>query len=146
MRPTEKDAPAPFLNTKIDERHAALSPDGRWLTYQSNASGQQEVYIRPFPAKEPLHPVSRGGGQYSAWSGDGKELFFLSPDGALMSSRSDTASGFAANVPQRLFATPIRPGNNRPYAVADNGKRFLIPIPANPPLRVILDWRAARRQ
>ncbi len=61
-----------------------------------------------------------------------------------MVSSSDTVPGFVAAVPQRLFGTPIRGVNNHPYAVAGDG-RFLIPIPTNPPLRVILNSLATRR-
>ena len=138
--------PTPFMRSKTEEGHPAFSPDGRWVAYHSNASGRLEVYVRPFPQVEPVHPVSRSGGAYPHWSDDGKELFFVSPDGSMMVSSSDTVPGFVAAVPQRLFATPMRsrPGNNHPYAVAGDG-RFLIPIPTNPPLRVILNWLATRR-
>ena len=136
--------PMPFIRSKMEERHPAFSPDGRWVAYHSNASGRLEVYVRPFPQVEPVYPVSRSGGAYPHWSDDGKELFFVSPDGSMMVSSSDTVPGFVAVVPQRLFATPIRGGNNHPYAVAGDG-RFLIPIPTNPPLRVILNGPATRR-
>jgi hypothetical protein len=142
---TGEPTSASFLGTKADEIHAVFSRDGRWIAYQSNASGQSEIYVRPYPGGEPMHPVSRTGGMYPGWSGDGTELFFLSPDGSMMVSRSETVAGFAAAVPQRLFGTPIRTGNNHPYAVTGDGRRFLIPIATNPPLRVILDWRAMRR-
>jgi Tol biopolymer transport system component len=134
--------PRLFLDTKYLEVNGTLSSDGHWIAHQSNESGRDEVYVRPFPAKEPLHIISREGGMYPAWRRDGKELFFLAPDGTMMVARFDPKTGPVADAPQKLFATPLRSGNNRPYAVSADGQRFLIPLPLDDPPRLILDWRA----
>jgi eukaryotic-like serine/threonine-protein kinase len=133
-----------FTNTKGNERNGAFSTDGRWVAYQSDATGLNEVYVRPFPNKDPELPISREGGQFPRWREDGKELFFVSPDGTMMAARIDTTGGFSAGAPQPLFPTQLEAGSNRPYAVAKDGGRFLIPLPINPnpPLRVVMDWRA----
>ena len=136
--------PTVFLNTKHDESAAAFSPDGGWIAYQSNASGGLEVYVRPFPAREPFFKISRNGGGSPRWSGDGKELFFLSPDGSMMAARFDPTTGLAAGVPERLFPTQQRPGANRRSAVARDG-RFLIRIAAQHPLQRRLVWAGLRR-
>ena len=134
--------PTPFLATKYSETSGTLSPDGGWMAYQSNASGQHEVYVRPFPSKEPPHQVSREGGTQPAWRGDGKELFFLAPDRTMMAARFDPGTGRVdAAGPQKLFATWLYPGNSHPYAVSADGQRFLVPVPLDDSPRLVLDWR-----
>ena len=98
--------------------------------------------VRPFPNKDPARTISRDGGMYPRWRGDGKELFFLSPDGMMMAAGFDATIGLPTAVPQRLFSTQIGVGNNRPYAVDKNGERFLVPIGADPRVVVVMDWRA----
>ena len=127
---TGERKPLLFLKTPHNESSATFSPDGRWIAYESNASGRSEVYVRPFPVKEGVFPISRDGGWSPRWRGDGKELFFLSLDGILMSAVIET--GLAAALPKPLFSTTLRPGNGRPYAVTRDGQRFLMPIPHQP--------------
>ena len=67
-----------------DEHH--LSPDGRWLTYISLESGRFEVYVEPFRRRGEKVRVSPNGGGQPRWRGDGKEIFYLSPDGRLMAA------------------------------------------------------------
>jgi WD40 repeat protein len=135
--------PTIFLRSKQSESNGVFSPDGSWIAYNSNASGTYQVYVRPFPGKDPSFLVSRDGGRYPRWRGDGKELFFLAEDGTMMAAPIDTTRGFAPGVPQALFRTPLWwSNNNRPYAVTKDGRRFLILIPPAQPLRVVMDWRA----
>ncbi len=134
--------PRLFLDTKYKEMNAKLSPDGRWIVHQSDANGALEVYVWPFPAGEPALRVSRDGGMYPVWRRDGRELFYLAPDGTMMAAGFDPKTGSVAAAPQKLFATPLRFGNNNPYAVSADGQRFLIPLPVDVPPRLILDWRA----
>ena len=86
---------------KNDEEH--WSPDGRFIAYQSNESGHTEVYVIPFPPDGRRWQVSQGGGQEPRWRADGKELFYLSLDYALMSVRTSTAGGFSFGPPATLF-------------------------------------------
>jgi Tol biopolymer transport system component len=135
--------PRLFLDTKYLEANGTLSSDGRWIAHQSNESGRDEVYVRPFPAKEPRQQISRDGGQFPAWRKDGKELFYLAPDGTMIVASFDPRTGLVATAPQKLFATPLSSEkNNHPYAVSTDGQRFLIPLPVDVPPRLILDWRA----
>jgi hypothetical protein len=78
---------------------------------------------------------------YPRWS-DGKELFFVSLDRTMMAVGFDATNGVPEGVPRALFPTQIRTVSSRPYAVAKNGDRFLIPIFADLPLRANTDWRA----
>src|SRR5262249_23266240 len=69
--------PTPFLQTPFQEAIARFSPDGKWVTYQSNESGHTEIYVQPFPPTGGKWQVSVNGGTISNWRGDGKELFFM---------------------------------------------------------------------
>ena len=75
----DKPTTEPFLNSPASEHSPKFSPDGRWLAYESNASGQPEVYVQPYPKGERL-PVSPGGGSGPVWKRDGKELYFMGTD------------------------------------------------------------------
>ena len=86
--------PAAFLETTYIEAGGAFSPDGQWIAYESNVSGRNEVYVRPFPVQPGQYPISRDGGWAPRWRGDGKELFFLSLDGTLMAAGIDTTRSF----------------------------------------------------
>jgi hypothetical protein len=108
----------------------------------SNRSGRNEVFVRPFPASEPAVSVSRDGGMYPAWRRDGRELFFLAPDGSMMAAGFDPKTGSVQGAPHKLFDTPLEFGNSHPYAVSADGQRFLIPWILDDPPRVVLDWRA----
>ena len=75
----------PLLQTKFDERNGIVSPDGRWLAYESNSSGSFEIYVRPFPnVGGGQWQVSTAGGRQPLWARSGKELFYVGADGALL--------------------------------------------------------------
>ena len=120
----------PLLATEFSERNAELSPDGRFVAYESNASGQLEIYVRPFPAVEDDQwLISRGGGTQPLWSPDGSELFYLSPAGALMAVRVRTEPGFAPDSPELVLEKSYlisTGGNGRTYDISPDGERFLM--------------------
>ena len=130
-----------FVNSKGSELNGTFSRDGRWVAYQSNASGRYEVVARPFPNKDPARTISRDGGRYPRWRGDGKELFFVSPDGTMMAVGFDATNGVSQGVPQSLFPTQIRGGDNHPYAVDKDGQSFLLKVAPDPQVVVVMDWR-----
>ena len=68
--------PIRFLNSDFNELQGQMSPDGHWMAYVSDESGQREVYVRPFPASGGIWRISTAGGEEPRWRGDGKELFF----------------------------------------------------------------------
>jgi len=73
-----------LMETEFTERNAALSPDGRWIAYESDESGQYEVYVRPFPdVNGGRWQVSSGGGAWPLWSPDGQELFYAGSEGMM---------------------------------------------------------------
>ena len=116
-----------LLDVEFDETNGEISPDGRWLAYQSNASGQSEVYVRPFPSvNEGQWLISTGGGTKPLWGPDGGELFFRSGSG-VVAVPIQTEPTFTAGTPQPLFDGPYRftaPG--RGYDITPDGERFLM--------------------
>ena len=90
------------------ERNGEISPDGRWLAYESNESGQFQIYVRPFPAvDEGRWQVSRDGGRQPVWPRNGRELVYVAPDGAIMGVSVDIAQSslsFTGGAPVRLVA------------------------------------------
>jgi len=144
--------PRLFLSTSFTEQQGRFSKDGRWIAYQSNESGQFEIYVRPFPGPGGQWQISTAGGITPRWRRDGRELYFISPDGQLMAaSVSSAGTTFASEAPVALFRTRIleggSPGDFRgQYDVAPDG-RFLINTIADEsvaPIRLLLNWNAPR--
>jgi Tol biopolymer transport system component len=148
--PVDTRVPAPFLQTDANELWGQFSPDGRWVAYQSNATGRYEIYVRPFPAGGRSFPISTGGGVYPRWSHDGKELYFIAPDAKMMAaSIRRTATAIDADLPAPLFQTQRLGGGvnviarGHQYDVTSDG-RFLISVdadPGAPPITLLLNWR-----
>jgi len=135
----------PLLQTDFNEGGGQLSPDGRWLAYHSNESGRMEVYVQPFPGPGAKWRVSRDGGQFPRWRGDGKELFFVAGDRALMAAEVVAGPTFAAGDPRPLF--PIHPRARTldcPYDVTADGRRFLVSVTsgedASVPITLVQNW------
>lgn len=120
--------PFPFVETRAAEDNAAFSPDDRWIAYQSNESGRDEVYVRPFPPAGGGWLVSRTGGTQPRWRGDGRELFFLAPDGSVMAAAVDSTSRFEAAVPRRIVPAAMTLVIRHAYTVTRDGQRVLIPV------------------
>jgi eukaryotic-like serine/threonine-protein kinase len=144
--------PIPFLRTEFNELHGQISPDGHWMAYTSDESGQREVYVRPFPASEGLWRISTAGGEQPRWRGDGKELFFAGADGKMMAvavkAVTEPKPSFEAGAPAPRFeahiAVTVANGVFQ-YDVTADGKRFLVATTAGtstPPLNVVVNWSA----
>jgi serine/threonine-protein kinase len=122
-----------LFESPLDERNAALSRDGRWLAYEGEAPGRPSelnVYVRPFPdAARRVWQVTSGGGTFPAWSRDGRELFYLKPDGTMVAVAIDaTTTSWTLGRATDLFRGRymIRDGSlGRQYDVAADG-RFLM--------------------
>ena len=139
--------PMPFLQTPFNEMHAQVSPNGRWVAYASDESGTWEVYLQRFPIPGAKRTISVGGGAEPQWRRDGRELYYLAPDGTLMavavSSRDDV---FDAGRPVPLFQARI-PADiitfRNHYAPSRDGQRFLIDAADdNEPINVVVNWTA----
>jgi serine/threonine-protein kinase len=122
----------PLVQTPAAERNGEVSPDGRWLAYESDESGRFEIYVRSFPEGGSRIAVSSNGGTRPPWARSGRELFYLAPTGALMRVGIDAGSTWAATAPVQLFegryfAEGRRGGNvGRTYDVSRDGSRFLM--------------------
>jgi Tol biopolymer transport system component len=139
-----------LLATEFNERDAQFSPDGRWFAYQSDDTGRDEIYIRPFPAdgRKAYGPVSINGGTQVRWNSNGRELFYVGSDNRLMSVPiRSAADGGAIEVgkPVPLFQTHIveAGASLQQYVVSRDGNRFLIVTTQETvaPMTVILNWR-----
>jgi hypothetical protein len=104
-RPGELARSAALIATPDDERNGILSPDDHWLLYESDRTGQFEIYVRPFPnVEEGEWVVSIGGGRQAVWARDGHELFYLALDGSLLTvSVNSRDSGWRAGAPQKFL-------------------------------------------
>jgi hypothetical protein len=132
-----------------DEPH--FSPDGQWVAYNSNESGAPEVYVASFPAFDKRRQVSLGGGGVPWWRADGRELFYMSRDGKLMSVAVHPGPAPEFGVPTGLFQTPIHSPLliSAEYVVTANAQRFLLAVAAGTtttPITVVLDWTKLLRQ
>jgi hypothetical protein len=130
LAPTPKTTP--LVATRFDEGGGVVSPDGRWLAYESNSTGTHEIYVKPSPGVDAgLWQVSTGGGLQPLWSRNGRELFFVAPDGALMAIAVEArASAWFPSAPTRLFQGPYFRGadtvSSRQYDVSPDGQQFLM--------------------
>jgi serine/threonine-protein kinase len=130
----------------------ALSPDNRWLAYQSNETGRVEIFVRAFPnVADGLQRVSVAGGEQPAWSRDGRELLYLEPGSTarLMAVEVETGDALTLGEPQPLMDWPYAgAGGLRSYDIELSGQRFLAlkPLPAAlgnvkpPQLHVVQNW------
>ena len=138
----------PLLQAKWTVRNAQFSPDGRWIAYASNETGSMEIYVSPFPSLNGKWQVSSSGGQEPKWRQDGKELFYVSSDGKMMSVGVTTGASFKGGPPVALFQTHRRQPVSLPdvfsYDVSGDGQRFLILTKVDEantaPLSVLLNW------
>jgi hypothetical protein len=142
--------PFPFLQTGANEFSAQFSPDNQWIAYVSDESGTNQVYIAPFPTVVGKWQVSRNGGTEPRWRGDGKEIFFLSPENKLMSVKVN-AVGINLEVGNAETLFEIHPANppGYHYDVTKSGKRFLVDSLKegnSQSLSLIVNWTAALKK
>jgi serine/threonine protein kinase/Tol biopolymer transport system component len=143
--------PLAVVATPANEVDPAFSPDGRWLAYMSNESGEIEVYVQAFPGPGQRFRVSTHGGADVHWSPDGRELYYLSPVRELMSVPFDPGPPAKLGLPQLLFATSAVPNNymRSRYQPTRDGKKFLFDVTAGEArlgaTTVVLDWLASVR-
>jgi serine/threonine protein kinase len=155
--PLKERTPFPVVRTSADERNAQFSPDGKWIAYQSNESGRFEIWVQPFSrpgtGRSGKWQISTAGGAHVRWRRDGRELFYVAPDGLLMAVPIRIApdgKAIETGAPQPLFSAPsldfARQGTILPaYMVSRDGQRFLInTVPVQTiasPMTLILNWR-----
>ena len=118
----------PLLATEFNELNAEISPDGRFLAYQSDASGRNEIYVRPYPnVEEGRWQFSRGGGTQPLWARNGRELFYVASGGQLMAVPVQTESALEYGNAEIVLDRPTLGGPlGRNYDVSPDGERFLM--------------------
>ena len=130
LLPVAGGEPTRFSTSKGSEANGQISPDGKWVAYASDESGNWEIYVTSFPGAEGKWQVSRGGGTEPRWRGDGKEIFYIAPDGMLTAVPVNGESFFATGTPAPLFQihgrAPISSTDVFTYDVTNDGKRFLV--------------------
>jgi dipeptidyl aminopeptidase/acylaminoacyl peptidase len=155
--PMEGDRkPVLLLGTKFNELRASFSPDMRWIAFNSDETGRQEVYVRPFTTSGPSGAptlgegkwqLSKDGGDGPLWRADGKEIIFQAPPNGTKKMAVEVktnGSAFEAGAPQLLFQPPIDYG----WDVTADGKRFLLSVvpagqqSAATPKTLNLNWQA----
>ncbi|MBF8295159.1 MAG: serine/threonine protein kinase [Bacteroidetes bacterium] len=152
MLPLDGDrTPRPFLNAAANEATPRFSPDGRWLAYSSNESGNDEVYVVPYPRGEGKFQISSGGGAVPFWTRDGKELFFVTSgtqnrrrrgSGMIMSVQITGTAPFDYSA-ERVVAT--LPSTITVTDIAANGQQFVVTafraqLAGQSDLTVVLEW------
>lgn len=139
--------PFEVVRTAFEERDAQFSPDGNWIAYQSNESGAHEVYVQPFRREGERLRISANGGVHVRWRSDGRELFYVAPDGFLMAVPMAEANGrLQPGAPVPLFQTRIGAPHGAAlpaYIVAPGGQRFLLDTLVEQqaaPIAFIMNW------
>ncbi len=144
----DKRKARPFVVSPAEELNAQFSPDGRWIAYETNESGQSQVVVQSFPAQTRTWPISINGGVQPRWRADGRELYFIAADRKMMATAIvSSGSAFEAGTPVALFPTRIvhsrLTGLHAQYAVSRDG-RFLINETAEDsvaPITLVLNWK-----
>ncbi len=142
----EKKTAAPVLRTRFSEVGAAFSPDVKWMAYASDESGQQQVYVQPFPGPGGKWQISISGGSSPQWSDDGKQLYFRSADAKMCVVSVETVPSFRVSSPSVLFPLHARSAmaGNRQWHVAGDGQRFLVSEAlheeAAAPITIVTNW------
>jgi hypothetical protein len=136
--------PVLLADTPYVEDQTQVSPDGRLIAFNSDESGRWEVYVAALPGFTDKRQVSSAGGMQPRWRRDGKELFYLSLDGAMMAAAVVAADQPLTGLPVRLFQTRLSPAPTVPqYDVSADGSRFLVLEPSalgGEPVTFVLNW------
>jgi len=119
----------PLIATPATENHGRVSPNGRWLAFTSNVTGESQVYVTSFPVPGERIRISQTGGSDPQWRNDGRELFFVSTDGTFTAVPVQSDQTFVYGTPESLFRASFEPFSltfGSVYAPARDGKRFLV--------------------
>lgn len=140
----------PVLDTIYSEGYAALSPDGKWLAFQSDESGRYQIYVQPFDGitrgtKRRYDISTEAGGATPRWRADGQELFYMTNSGRMMSAQvHPEGEEFRNDPPQPLFQTRTIPGTYNLFDVGPDGQKFLMNLPLEwpnaSPITVVTNW------
>jgi eukaryotic-like serine/threonine-protein kinase len=145
--PAAGGSPTSFQLSPGSQKNGQISPDGKWVAYASDESGNWEIYVTMFPGAVGKWQISRGGGTEPRWRGDGKEIFYLGPTGMLTAVPINPEGTFSTGAPTSLFQfhgrAAISSTDVYSYDVTKDGKRFLVNRYVKPeritPLTIVLN-------
>jgi Tol biopolymer transport system component len=145
---TGESKPIAFRATPFNEGSSYFSPDGKFVSYSSNESGRNEVYVQSYPGPGRTWQISTSGGSDAHWRSDGKELYYRSLDQKLMAVDVQTGGTFQAGIPRALFQAQTATGAaSTKYLPDRTGQKFLFVAPmsrdALSPTTIVLNWFAA---
>ena len=135
----------PFVESRFTNEDAMFSPNGKWMAYSSDETGQMEIFLQTFPKATQRTQVSVGGGFGPKWRGDGKELFYQSLDGMLMSVSFEHEADAEPGAPVPLFKVHSRFDDDASdFDVSSDGQSFLINTAIEDdkvrPMSVVIDF------
>jgi eukaryotic-like serine/threonine-protein kinase len=143
-----RGTPDPVAQSPHNERDGQFSPDGKWIAYESDESGQPEIYLQPFPGPGAKVRISTSGGRQVRWRRNGREMFYIAADDTLMSVSIGSPTGPSGiGTPVPLFKTrtgPLSAIERQQYVVAPDGQRFLVITrdeASAAPITLILNWK-----
>jgi Tol biopolymer transport system component len=144
---TGERKPSPWIRSTFNERNPRFSPDGRWIAYNSDESGDAEIYVALTEGGGEKKRLSPAGGRKPRWRRDGKELYYVAPDGTVMAVPITLGPRLESGAPTPLFRVETDVEN---YDVVPDGSRFLVStrLEKSPesPLRVIVNWDGALKE
>ena len=143
VEPVAGAQPRALISSPGADTKPAISPDGRWIAYQSDVSGRAEVYLVTCPDGQTTRQVTFNGGVNPAWSPDGQTLYFVTPQGLV--SVTIGSGGTVASKPTVVFDKPFGQSDPiaRDYAIAPDGRPLIVEPSLRPTvshLRVITNW------
>jgi Tol biopolymer transport system component len=133
--------PALLFGTPFAEIAASLSPDDRWVAYESNESGQAEISVRPVEPGAARVPVSTGGGQRPRWSPDGRTIFFRQGRAVMAAPVTIRPDAVDVGRPEVVFETTPEEGLSQTFSVSPESERFLfVRQRGNERITLVLNW------
>ncbi len=137
----------PLTVSRFSDQRGALSPDGRWVAFQSNESGSWEIYVTPLNGHGGRRQVSTHGGEEPRWGREGKALYYVSPGHKMMRAEVRPGIAFDMGRPQELFSFFPNPGGDRTrYLVAPDGRFLVLSARTEqgvPPTTIVVNWQAS---
>jgi Tol biopolymer transport system component len=137
--------PHPYMETPVSETRPQVSPDGRWLAYESDESGRSEIYIQTFPHPGGKWQISTNGGVQPRWRADNKEMFFFALDRTMMAvPLREEGGSLTPGAPVPLFVSGLAVLGKYRYTVSSDGQRFYLAEATDDrqgaPIDVVLNW------
>ena len=134
----------PLLEFVNSDLYPEISPDGKWLAYQSDLSGGTEIYVQAFPSMERRYQISNAGGTHPLWAPSGRELFYRNANQMLV-VEIETEGGLRPGRPRVLFEMEVAASDRfRNYDISPDGERFvMVQIPTSTErgqLEIVFNW------